>query len=374
MKFLDKLFSNKKQVANNRDTQTNVISEKKEKLGQLAPSFHLRGVADSEGLYPSEIVMLHEAEKYKTNESQFPHYLTSTYEITNPSKMLMDLNARGYLVEGNSVDSIIGLKLPELKEIATNCGITVSGKKSDIIDRLSEVGEETLSLYIKDHFWKLTGKGRNEIDANPYIGFFLEKHEYSLSDVGVDIWAVNKGYLSNTKRPYRDAIWELLNKTMFDSEVDFQRNPSAPTSELSVHCNCYRIMGLFVEEENKSYINALDYYLQYIYKTINLLNGWRLLTACKLFAKDKKRVKELINSFYNQIMILPFQKEELLRLIDKANITSERMRDTFITSFKRADDKGIMTPEEVADFLILELSGKTDKSRDMAVRVAQKYV
>ena len=110
------------------------------------------------------------------------------------------------------------------------------------------------------------------------------------------------------------------------------------------------------------------------FKTINLLNGWRLLTACKLFVNDKKRVKELINSFYNQIMILPFQKEELLRLIDKANITSERMRDTFITSFKRADDKGIMTPEEVADFLILELSGETDKSRDMAIRVAQKHV
>ena len=45
-----------------------------------------------------------------------------------------------------------------------------------------------------------------------------------------------------------------------------------------------------------------------------------------------------------------------------------------IISFKRANDTGVMTEKEAADFVILELNGEGDKSRELAERLAKKAV
>ena len=43
-------------------------------------------------------------------------------------------------------------------------------------------------------------------------------------------------------------------------------------------------------------------------------------------------------------------------------------------SFERAQDTGVMTVKEAADFIILELSGDVDQSRDLAYKLAKKAV
>ena len=70
------------------------------------PSLHLKGKPDAYGLYPAELVMLSLAEKYKTTETNFPSYLTHTYEISNPLKMLKDLHNRGFLETGSAKDCL----------------------------------------------------------------------------------------------------------------------------------------------------------------------------------------------------------------------------------------------------------------------------
>lgn len=71
--------------------------------------------------------------------------------------------------------------------------------------------------------------------------------------------------------------------------------------------------------------------------------------------------------YYDDIQLYPFYKVELLRLIDELEVEGNKVREVLITSFKRAADAGIMTELEAADFVIYELNGEGDKSRNLAV-------
>ena len=338
------------------------------------PSLHLKGKPDAVGLYPAELVMLSLAEHYITTETNFPGYLINTYEIANPPKILKSLQAKGLIEVGSMIDSLDHFNLPELKEIAASLGIVVKGKKADLISRLSEAGEDSLSRFFKERTWKLTESGKEELKANPYIQYFLEKHSYNVNEVGVDIWSVNDEFVKNPKRPYRDIIYRQLNNQMNKASIAFQKDPMSGSTNTHQYCECYRMMGLFIEEEGKSFVNAADFYFQYLFKRINIHAGLQLLQTYNLFKNDRKYQAEAIKRYYNDIQLNPFHKTELLRLIDELNIDGEAVRESMIASFKRANDTGVMTEKEAADFIILELNGEGDKSRELAETLAKKAV
>lgn len=341
---------------------------------EATPNLHLRGKADANGLYPSELVMLAVAERYKTTETNFSDYFMRKYEIINPLKMLKSLQARGFLEIGSPIDMLPSLKVAELKEIAAGIGLDVKGKKADIVSALSDVAPDKIDGYIKERKWKLTDRGQAALKQNPYVQYFLDAHEYDVTMVGVTIWTVNEDFVKDTKRPYRDVIYRQLNDRMNEACIAFQRNPMSGTANTHQYCECYRLMGLFIEEEGKSYINASDLYFQYIYKWINIHEGIRLLMGYKLWQNDKAHQKELVEHFYEDIKLCPYQRTELLRLIDKLDLDGEALRKSLITSFERANDSGIMTPKETADFIIYELSGEMEKSMDIANKLAKKAV
>ena len=369
MSLLSSLFGkkdvNSSKTPTNSETEVKILS---------SPQFHLKGKPDTNGLFPAELVMLAVAEKYKTSDTNFPSYLTNTYEIANPLKMIKNLQSRGLIEVGSSKESLMNYNVSELKEIATSMGLSAKGKKADIVLQLEDVSEEKLSEIVKDRSWKLTDRGQAALKANPYILYFLEKHPYNVTEVGVNIWTVNEDFVKYPNHPYRDIIYRQLNDQMNKSSVAIQTNPASGNAETYKYCECYRLMGLFVEEEGKSYSSASDLYFQYIYKRINIHAGLQLLNNCRLFKNDKKYQTDSIKRYYTDIQLLPFQKTELLRLIDEMDIVADALRENLITSFKRANDKGVMTEKEAADFIILELSGEVDKSRDLADKLAKKAV
>ncbi len=335
------------------------------------PSIHLKGKPDIYGLYPSELVMLSYIEGIKTTETNYPKYLTFTYEIANPLKMIKNLESRELIEKGNSKDTLPNLKLTELKDLASSLGITVKGRKADIIEQLSIVDEKELECYVKERTWKLTEKGQSALKANPYIQYFTNSHPYDVSTVGVNIWSVNEEFVKNTKRPYRDIIFRQLNDEMNKAAITIQTDPNANTFQ---YCECYRLMGLFIEEEGKSFVNAADLYFQYLYKKINIHAGLKLLKTYNLFMKDKEHQANAIKWFYEDAQLNPYERTELLRLIDELGIEGTAVRYSMITSIKRANDIGIMNEEEAANFIILELSGETDKSRDLAYKLAKNAI
>ena len=367
------LFSSLFGRKDNGKIKVRVTTEIKKETPKTSPTLHLKGEPDANGLYPSELVMLYCAERYKTTETNYHAYLTYTYEIANPAKMLKSLQTKGFIEVGAAKDMLDKYKVPELKELASFLGITVKGKKADIISQLSEADEESLSQFVKERTWKLTESGRAALNANPYIQYFLEQHPYNVTEVGIDIWTVNKEFVKDPKRPYRDIIYRQLNDQMNKASIAFQKGPTSVSYNTHQYCDCYRLMSLFIEEE-KSYIHAADLYFQYLFKRINIHAGLQLLQGYTLFKDDTKYQNEAIKRYYDDICLYPFQRTELLRLIDELEIEGDAVREALITSFKRTEDKGIMTEQEAADFVILELNGDGDKSRDLADKLAKKAV
>ena len=102
------------------------IAEVKTEISAQNPSLHLKGKPDANGLYPSELVMLFTAERYKTTETNFPGYLMHTYEIANPAKMLKKLQSKGFIEVGTAKGALDNFKLTELKEMASALGFFTS--------------------------------------------------------------------------------------------------------------------------------------------------------------------------------------------------------------------------------------------------------
>ena len=161
---------------------------------------------------------------------------------------------------------------------------------------------------------------------------------------------------------------------MNEAFLQFQKDPALGSAATSRYCECYRLMGLFIEEEGKSYVNASDVYFQYLFKRINIHAGLQLLVNYKAFSYDKKFRETFINRYYEEIQLYPYQKTELLRLLDELNISGDDVRKSLSASFERAQDTGIMSVKEAADFIILELSGDVDQSRELAYKLAKKAV
>ena len=371
MSLLSSLFG--KKVTQKKEQVVVKVSETTKKASKT-PSLHLKGKPDAAGLYPSELVMLSLAERYLTTETNYPSYLTYTYEIANPLKILKNLQEKGLIEVGSAIDALDHFKLPKLKEIAASLGIVVKGKKTDIISQLSEAGEDSLSRFVNERTWKITESGKAELRANPYIQYFLEKHPYNVNEVGVDIWSVNDEFVKNPKLLYRDIIFSQLNSQMNKASIAFQKDPMSGSANTHQYCECYRMMGLFIEEEGKSFVNAADYYFQYLFKRINIHAGLQLLNTYSLFKNNRKYQAEAIKKYYDDIQLYPFHKSELLRLIDELNFDGEAVRKSMIISFKRANDTGIMTEKEAADFVIFELNGEGDKSRELAEKLAKKAI
>ena len=130
MSLLSSLFGKKDSL---KEEQVVVKISETTKEASKTPSLHLKGKPDAAGLYPSQLVMLSLAEHYITTENNYPGYLTYTYEIANPLKILKSLQAKGLIEVGSAIDALDHFKLPELKEIAASLGLVVKGKKTDII-------------------------------------------------------------------------------------------------------------------------------------------------------------------------------------------------------------------------------------------------
>ena len=206
MGIFSSLFGKKNSNVNSNESNASTTASQNVSV-KTTPVLHLKGIPDEKGLYPSELVMLAVAEKFIVSETNFPAYLNYEYEIPNPSKMLMNLQSRGFVKVGSAKDTLDYFKLTELKDIASLLGINAKGKKADIISQISEFDEEALAQFVKERKWKLTDTGLEALKDNPYIQFFLEKHSYNVTEVGIDIWTVNKEYVKNPKYPYRDLIY-----------------------------------------------------------------------------------------------------------------------------------------------------------------------
>ena len=100
--------------------------------------------------------------------------------------------------------------------ISTDCVLFHRGSPryfSDICARIAEnSSEDVLQSEIIERYWILTEKGKLYLEEHAYIRFFMEKHPYSLENIGLDINAYSKLFSGNPIGQVRDVLWGEFNR------------------------------------------------------------------------------------------------------------------------------------------------------------------
>lgn len=127
-----------------------------------------------EGVLPGDFIMLWRIgfDNF-TNETVIPAYFEYRYGINDQTskQLLMDL---GYMYEGDVLETLPLITAPVLKRILKDKGLSTSGKKDDLVERVTQlVDKEELSQIITLRRYVITKSGRKLLNKYPEI---IQKH------------------------------------------------------------------------------------------------------------------------------------------------------------------------------------------------------
>lgn len=189
-----------------------------------------------QGLYPHEILMLTYAPKFKTFNNTFQGFWYWQYSVTDPQSILDSLFDRGFIKTGDLRSSLEKLTVPEIKEELKQINQKVSGKKSELIDRLIKFGDfTTLNQKYLERYYSLTSKGEQELQENQYV-LYLHKNKR----INMTVWEMNRR-IAHTHRPYRDILWEYFNE---------QASIHLQNLNFGLYwCNCLNMYDFLMEDD-----------------------------------------------------------------------------------------------------------------------------
>lgn len=309
------------------------------------------------------LVLLALAEGFAVDESHFPNYFRDRYGIGFPKEKLLSLQKQGMLRVSTAAEALSNLKGTELKELAAQNGLKTSGKKEELCAKIvAEVPEEKLRNMVKSRYWKLTDTGKAMLDSRPWISFYLEKHPYSLDEIGIDITSFCNLYKKNPNGRMRDVLWGEFNRLSLElySKGMTKRN-------FGEYCSLLRAMALFLEEEGR-HKDALMMYCRYLYFRSNINAG---ISALQYYSYTRK-VDETADTLYMKAEIYPFIAGELTDISNRCDIDSVALKAFMIECFKKEKDTSVFTPEELADFVLMGLNGDQAGQKTMCLKAMKE--
>lgn len=153
-----------------------------------------------------DILMLSYAPKFHTGENEFQQFWKYKYNA-NPYELLTKLLNNDFIEIDSISNSLKHKTTNELKFILNNCGMKTSGRKKELIDRLtSNFSEEQILTYIPEQYYCLTSLGQDVLKNNPNIIFAHQHSEFEL-----DIYSV----------PPDGDIYEYILHQIECKEVDY---------------------------------------------------------------------------------------------------------------------------------------------------------
>lgn len=116
------------------------------------------------GLTPDEIYFLSYSPQFKVDETQFQQFWLYEFAIDEPDELLKKLAKMELIEPANIKSSLDKLKVSELKEILTELGEKITGKKAELVSRVAQAAsEEYLETKIRDRYYQLTELGVKEL-------------------------------------------------------------------------------------------------------------------------------------------------------------------------------------------------------------------
>ncbi|MDI3548174.1 MAG: hypothetical protein PWR10_1826 [Halanaerobiales bacterium] len=132
-------------------------------------------------LNPAEILFLDYLDGCPTDIdcSHLPKYWKYDYNLRNPERVINMLKSDGYLKVSDYKFNMDKCKIDELKNILKKYGLKVSGKKSDLIDRIIQnIPEEDCIKLFNHSYYQHTEKAHSLLSKNNHIIYAHKMRNY----------------------------------------------------------------------------------------------------------------------------------------------------------------------------------------------------
>ena len=348
MSLLKSLFGKKK------DDSSNTNVKPTEPIAEAEP------IASKAAVDVQSLILLSIADSLVVGNNKPTDYMRDRLGIGFPNEKMKKMAAAGYVRPSTAVEALSHLKATELKNIATQFGLKGSGKKEELCSRIAEsVSEADLAPLVKERHWVVTESGKALLDENKYIVFYMEKHPYSLEDVGLDINTYAKLFSGKPTGRVRDVLWGEFNRRSGD-----YYHKGVSKGEFRDYCSLLRVMALFLEEENR-HKDALAMYFRYLHYRTNFEGSLPAIRHYS-FSRDIDSATEIL---FGYIELYPFIAKELLSISDACGYESTDLKNQMIEAFSKENDTGTFSPTDLAEFVMMGLNGDRDGQLKMCKRV-----
>lgn len=268
MGLFDKLFSGKTQSSNPVDTR------------------HSNGptpdIPPFQGDYAKAVFLWANAKATPVKpDDEYVIYLLYECGIRSASKYHREMIKEGLLQESPLADRVAALTASEIKEILSSLGLSVTGKKEVLVQRLLDaMSESDAKKYFPQQTYSISDSGTVFLKANePYVQ--LHKHRN---------WGISwQEYDANTRKGmgFYDTVWGIFNKRIM-KDSDFGRN---------THLCMFQLL-----EEEGRYKDALVMIMRVLYIDLSGVAGLQYLN---LYKSGVYKQKDILDSFDISIMLAP---------------------------------------------------------------------
>ena len=195
-------------------------------------------IANKQGLYPHEILVLDYAHTFYTSGNSFQGFWWYNYGVRNVQAVLESLVHRGFLQVGDMQSALDKQTASAIKEVLKSHGCKQTGKKAELVQRaLNEIPADELNRLFPKRTYQPTELGKAVLSDDSYVPY-IHRHSFE----GLDIWSMNQLMNTEPHTSFRDKIWSYLNKCSIKhfSEQNF-----------GLYRNCRFSMAQFLKEESK---------------------------------------------------------------------------------------------------------------------------
>lgn len=114
-------------------------------------------------------------------ECDYPHFMFSKVGIEVVGKVHKELFDKGFYEKAGNRDALANLKVGEIREIIGKLGLSIKGKKEDLIDGLiSQADEYELKTLINSQYYKISEHGQQWMnDHELEYEYYTSEKEYS---------------------------------------------------------------------------------------------------------------------------------------------------------------------------------------------------
>ena len=216
------------------------------------------------GLYVAEILLLEYCSygKYPKPSGGYPGLWWFEYGIRDVGHALESLEKRGFLSWAPFEQCLSSLKTDELKRILDKAGLQTSGKKSDLIKRIStEVPREMVSLPDSAFKYELTDVVKLELQHMGYVPY-MHKHPHKTTEDArfgevFNVWSVNKLFPDGDASEWRSVVGRVEER-MFGVDmattVPDENMPKTKTNEKKDYASERSAIRAYLADQ-RDYIN-----------------------------------------------------------------------------------------------------------------------